>query len=505
MANGQGDAAHESKALAQSGALSFVGAAASAILGFALTVVLTRSFGESGAGVVMQAIAVFTITLSLAKLGMDSVAVWLLPRLAHSDPALIRGALAQIIGFSLAGGLIGGAVIVIGGQHIGHDRAVGDAVSAAGWFLPAAAVLMAALAATRGLGGIGAYVAIGSIGLPLIRIAVVAGIAVLGGTLTSAALGWAAPTAIMALAALLVVWILLRGHEAAAGTAGPFRSDRELFTRVRRYAVPRTISAGLEQSILWLDVLIVGWILGSAAAGVYGGASRFVAAGLIVDTALRVVVSPRFSTLLHQGRIADVEKLYQTAARWLVIFSTPIYLMLAIFAPVVLSWLGPGFDAGAVALAVLSAGAIVTFAAGNIHSVLLMSGRSGWAAFNKGVVLVINVVGNVALIPVIGITGAAVSWAISMLADAALATVQVRRFVGIRTDLRGIGYALLVPVVSIGVPAIALRLWLGATGAALAISIGIGAVLFVVWCVLDRRRLHLVDLISLVRRRGTTT
>ena len=492
----------ESQSLARGGALSFAGAAGSAILGFVLTVVLTRSFGQSGSGVVLQVIAVFTITLSLAKIGMDSVAIWLLPRLAHSTPERIRGALLLLFSYSLGGGIVGGAFIVVAAPLIIPDPAVADAVAATGWFLPAAVTLMVGLASTRGLGGVGAYVAIGSIGLPLSRVLVVLAIAVLGGGVTVVSLGWAAPVAALAIATLVVLWVGLRSRERAAGFVGSFRPEPGLGSRIRRYAGPRTISAGLEQSLLWLDVLIVGWLAGPAFAGIYGGASRFVAAGLIVDTALRVVVSPRFSTLLHQGRVSDVESLYQTAARWLVVFSTPIYIILGVFAPVVLNWLGPGFDEGAVALGVLSVGAVVTFAAGNIHSVLLMSGHSGWAATNKAIVLGLNVVGNLILIPVIGLTGAAISWSASMLVDAALASFQVRRFVGIRIDLRGIAYALMVPVVSIAVPAVAIRLWLGATTPALVLSIGVGAVLFIAWCLLDRKRLHLVDLMALFRRRG---
>lgn len=61
--------------------------------------------------------------------------------------------------------------------------------------------------------------------------------------------------------------------------------------------------------------------------------------------------------------------------------------------------LGDGFAPGASVLVVLCIGSIVTFMAGNIHSLLIMSGRSGWAAVNKIVVLALNIVGNIIFIP----------------------------------------------------------------------------------------------------------
>lgn len=99
----------------------------------------------------------------------------------------------------------------------------------------------------------------------------------------------------------------------------------------------------------------------------------------MIDSAIRVVVSPQFSSMLHLKDIKGVQNLYGIAAVWLVLFATPIYIVLAFFAPVALSLLGPDFQSGRSSLIVLCIGAIITFLAGNIHSVLLMSGRSGWA------------------------------------------------------------------------------------------------------------------------------
>ncbi len=67
---------------------------------------------------------------------------------------------------------------------------------------------------------------------------------------------------------------------------------------------------------------------------------------------------------------------------------------MAIFAPALMRIPGQRFAPGANVLVVLCIGSIVTFMAGNIHVLLIMSGRSGWAAVNKIVVLSLNVVGN---------------------------------------------------------------------------------------------------------------
>ncbi len=501
---------NEKPRLARDGLIGMAGSITSATMGFLFTLILARSLGSAGSGVVLQAVAVFTIVLSLARGGMDSAAVWIMPRLAGHSQGLIRGTVSFLL---LAAALTGtlGAILTIALAPVfastGDPQAtnVADAVAVAAWFIPAGAVLMVALAITRGLGGVVPYVSVGSIALPVMRPVLVGVVATLGGSFAAVTLAWAAPLPLALLAAVFVLRFQVRRHERLGSMpgpwrAGPWRADAGVRRSVLRYALPRTVSAGLEQSVIWLDVIMVGILAGSAAAGIYGGASRFVAAGLIIDSALRIVVSTRFSVLLFEKKFAEVQSLYRVAATWLVLFSTPIYLVLAIFAPVVLGWLGAGFNQGALPLMILCVGAILTMTAGNIHSVLLMSGRSGWAALNKAIVLVINVGGNILLIPVLGMTGAAVTWAFSMLIDASLAAIEVRVFTGIRIGLPAVLYALMVTTLTVAVPALVLRVTLGPTLSALLGTLAVGAVLFLTWCALDRERLHLTNLSMLTRR-----
>ncbi|MGV8886134.1 MAG: oligosaccharide flippase family protein [Microbacteriaceae bacterium] len=493
----QGD---ESRQLARGGVVSFAGSATSALLGFVLTVVLARTLGDAGSGVVLQAIAVFTIGLAVARAGMDSAAVWIMPRLAQHEPGRLRATLLLMLTTAAVAGIVVAAGIALALQLIAPGDSTdpgdnGDVVAAVRvvlWFLPAGAVMLVALAATRGLGGILPYVAIGGVALSAARpVAVLIAVAV-GGSLTTVALAWALPVPAALLAAATVLAVQLGRHE--NGNRGTWRIQSAERRRVFGYALPRTISAALEQSVMWLDVIVVGAVAGPAAAGIYGAASRFIAAGLVVDSALRVVVSTRFSALLFDKRLPEVEALYRSAATWLVLFGTPVYLILAIFAPVVLGVLGHEFVRGSTALAILCAGAILTFLAGNVHSLLLMSGRSGWGALNKVCVVIVNVVGNLLMIPVWGIEGAAVVWAASMLLDAALATIEVRVLVGIRLTAPSVAYALLIAVVSVGVPAGASRLIFGATATGFWVGLTLAIVAFLGWIAADRRRLGLHEL-----------
>lgn len=490
-------AATESRSeLARGSALSFVGSATSAVMGLALVIVLGRMLGDAGSGIVLQAVGAFSIALGVARFGMDSAAIWILPRLLEDDRRMIRPTGWFLLVVSAVVGCVCAAILLAGtymAEAANPGDPVADALRSIVWFLPIASVLLTALSATRALGKVTAYVLIGNVALPTLRPLALALAVGVGAGAAAASLAWALPLLPAVLAAVLVLGAQLR-RLGGQRQPGYLRSD--IPRRTIRYALPRVLSSSLEQLLIWLAVIVVGAIAGPAAAGVYGAASRFVAAGMIVDTALRVVVSPMFSRLQHRGERIELESVYRTATIWLVLFSAPVYLLLAVFSPVALALLGSSFADGEPVMIVMCAGAIITFLAGNVHSVLLMSGRSGLAALNKAAAVIVNVVLLYVLVPIFGITGAAVAWAIACALDATLATIEVRLALRLHVSPAPGLYPLLVGLVSVGVPAFAARYLFGATWLGLLVAVAIGGAVFLAWCRLDRSRLHLNDLAS---------
>lgn len=485
---------------ARGGTITFLGATLSAGLGFVLSVLLARLLGTAAAGVVFQVIAAYTIALGLTRLGMDTTAVWLMPRLRLAQPGRVRPAALVLLGSPfLAALLVSMGWLVVGDAFGGDATDLHAALDVASWSLPAAAVMTVALAMTRAFGGVLVFNAVDNLGVPVLRVVGVVVAVGLGGGTSAAVLGWSLPWVVGFVIALAS--LLLRLRDPRWTTAGGRRPDRSLLRRIARYSAPRTVSAALEQSIVWIDVILVGLLVGAAAAGVYGAAARFVAAGVVVSTALRIVVAPRFSALLAQERSAEVQQLYRVTAGWILLFGAPVYLTLAVYAPTVLDLLGPGFDEGTTSMVVLCLGSIIMLAAGNVQSLLLMSGRSGLGAVNKGIVLTVNVVANLVLIPLLGILGAAVAWVASMLLDTLLAAWQVRASTGISMSLSSIVHVGLAVVLCVAGPMVCVVVVLGQGIGSLVAGVALATVVLGSWCLRTRTPLHLTELRSLRRPR----
>ncbi|AKK04821.1 polysaccharide biosynthesis protein [Corynebacterium mustelae] len=484
--------------LARGGMVSFLGSATSALLGFVLTIVFSRLLGADGAGVIFQATGVFAVVLAFAKLGLDSTAIYLLPRLKLDSPEKIR---STITAFVLAA--LGASLVLVGLLEVIApllwSGVVSDVVRVLLVFVPVGALLLIASAILRALGSVTEYVVVANVALPALRPPLVAIAAVATGSVLVVAVAWALPLALL----VVVAGVLVSRHlgRVEAGNRGVAIPSRGQWRTIMGFAAPRTVSAGLEQALIWVDVLLVGWLVSDQAAGVYGGAARFIQAGLVVDAALRVVVSPKFSSLLHQSKTEDVRDLYVTATMWLVLIASPAYVLLAVFSPVFLGLLGAEFVSGAAVLSILAVGMMLTFMAGNIHSLLIMSGRSGWAAINKAVVLTINVVGNLFALPHYGILGAAVVWALSMLFDALLAAVEVRIFLNIRAQFAEIVIPLLIVGAAFGIPSAIAVVVFGQSALALFVAVVVGGISWLAACRVFRSFVHLDGLVEMLRSR----
>lgn len=485
---------------ARSSILSFAGSMVSGLAGFGLSLILGRGLGPAGSGLVFQMVSVFTIASAIAKLGLDTTCVWLLPRLALTQRSDVRRAASILLVGSLAGGIVAGGVLALLAPFLDGGQAdLVSLVRVAAIFIPLSSVSTVALAVTRGLGGIRPYVLIGSIGLPTLRLASAAIAVAFAASAVLVSMTWLATLALITALALLASARVLRPFTKPDAST---RSRRDLTKQVGDYSLPRAMSSVIEQALLWQDVLIVGLIVGPEAAGVYGVVSRLVQAGFIPSTSMRIVVAPQFSRMLHRGQIDVLSDFYSRTAQWIVLMSVPMYVLFAVLGQPLLAIFGPGFIQGALTLTIASVGATIWSSAGNVQSLLLMSGHSGWAAINKLVVFAASLILLLTMVPRWGILGAATAWTLSMTLDAALALVQVRRSTGIKLGTKGILMAMICAGASVAIPATGARLVFGESPWALAIGIPLAIVAWAAITYLLRDKFALDHAVAVFARRN---
>ena len=135
-------------------------------------------------------------------------------------------------------------------------------------------------------------------------------------------------------------------------------------------------------------------------------------------------------------------------------------------------------------------------AAGTVQTILLMGGRSSWQLADKSLALVLNIALDLALIPLWGIEGAAVAWAVTIVIDTLVVVWQVQRLMGVSPAGRHLWSAAALALGLVGTLTAAARIVLGPSlGAMLGtIVIVAGVYLAVSWPL--RHRLGLVALVE---------
>lgn len=473
------------------GLMTLGGSVIAAVGGFSLAVLVGRSLGTAGAGVFFSILAFVTILTTVLKLGTDTAQLWRIPRLLAEGRTerlwpTVRTALVPTAALSAAAALvvvlasepIASLLVDDGGRFQAREQLVWSALVVA-----CMAPMTVLIATTRALGHIGPYVGIHNIGLPVGRLMVVAAALLAGAGGTGAMAAWSVPVFIaMLIAAVLVrrqVNAVLPPTRPPAPTSARWRPDRDFWS----FAVPRGVTASLEVSLIAANTLLVGVMIGPAAAGVFGALSRFVTTGTMAEQAVRILVAPRFSALLGQDDLEGANQLYQRTTPWIVAVSWPVFLVIASGAPALLSIFGPGFDAGARALTVLALAMCVSQLAGNVQTVLLMSGHSGLQLFNKVVAIVVLIGLNLWLIPRFGLEGAAVAWSAAILTDTLLAVLQVRLVVGVRLVPAGLTPIAVTAVLAFALPTVVATRTLAAGVPGLLVAVLVGGLLYgaVLW------------------------
>ena len=191
-----------------------------------------------------------------------------------------------------------------------------------------------------------------------------------------------------------------------------------------RFALPIGASELMNGLMQRANVFILSGFLGAPAVAVYAASEELGRAVVGIRSAFDSVAGPMMSEALRQH---DRERLRYNLAlmiRWVASAAAPIAVTLFALRPELLALYGPGYTAGATAMALLLAGHLVNGTLGLTSFVTMMSGRSALFFWDNLGSAVLNLVLSLLLIPRYGVTGAAIAALVSVAALQAAFCVQ---------------------------------------------------------------------------------
>ncbi len=233
---------------------------------------------------------------------------------------------------------------------------------------------------------------------------------------------------------LVMLWVrrmVRRKMDPLIGEATPEIEPRVWLSVASAFFLSSIIEMLLKQS----DILMVGYLMSHVRAGEYSAASRItslIAFGISVSDYLYM---PKITALYVSGKKRALQEMVRTSARQIMGLTLPLMVLLVLSGPWLLAAFGPTFKKAYIPMLILLAGQLVNAATGLSGALLTMAGNRNSYVLYSFVSFVFQIFFMLLLVPVWGLSGAAVSAALARILLNFLAYRHVRTKIGITASV----------------------------------------------------------------------
>lgn len=387
---------------------------AGALAGYAFAYVALRRLGGPGYGYLELAFTVLSILTVVSKWGLDGLLLREIPaRAAAAGQYFTR----QVLWASLLGSLALGSVLWFSSglltQYYGGFLGLWQTTALVLPFWTLVQVWSENLRARQSFVRFGLLQSSISLGIVALAMASFSWFS----SVERVLLGMASASALM----LWSGWRSLRPIELRS--LWPLRSS----------ATAMFLSATLFMVMTWTDTLMLGYFLEPELIGAYRVAFKIGSLITFAQFAVNASLGPRISELWAKNSKAELQKEVWQVAQINALLGVPAFLLIMVLSPWLLSFFSADFAQHAPVLRILAIGQMANALCGPVMYLLNMTGHEQSARRTMTLAALANALGNLVLIPWLGLVGSAWATAASMVLWNAWALVAVYRKTGIRT------------------------------------------------------------------------
>lgn len=451
LADGDGEA--NLVRAARGGSVLFSGKLFTYIARFAITILLTRLLGEDEYGRYNLALTLPAFAASFAILGLDTAVIrFVALHSARGETGRVLGVLQLGIFLPIAVSMAFAAVLFAIAPWVAtevfHDERLGDLIRLAVLTIPLLAAINQLDAALTGLRHIERSVVATHFVQPVLRLVMIVALALVGLNAAGAIGAY-----VIAIGAVTLLMVVRLRRSFSIETAGP--AEREARPLIG-YALPVYLSNVATVAGDNLQTILLGALSTVATVGIFAVANQVTMIGKMFHNAVTAASMPLIAQIHDQGDRAQLAGFFRTTTRWTTTFNLPFLLILVLFAGPLMAIFGKGFEVGAEALGLLAIANLAIFATGPVGAIIDMTGNTRLKLANSVALVTLSVGLNVALIPGLGLLGAAIA---ALVANVA---INVARLIEVYVLLRIQPYdaSFLKPLIA------------GAVGAAAALAVG---------------------------------
>ncbi len=414
--------------LAKQGSITFVGNVVNGILGFAIVMLMTRFVSPSVYGLFVLATSVILFMQVFANLGLPLAIDYFVPQyLEDGERGKAKGVIVQVTATVLVTSSLVAIALALSARGIGEffgEPSMQIALLFLAVTVPMLAIYNVLLTSYYSIKKLQYRVIMRDLVRPIVRFVTTAGFLLAGfgllGLIAGYVVGLFVATAVGAAIFTYKAWDLLAADLEVVPA-------KPLVT----YALPLAMTSVVFVLMGHVDYFVLGFFLGSDDVGIYR-------VGYMLGSGLMIIfnsLSPVFKPLIAESRddLELVESRFRIMARWIVAITLPIAIVLSLGASSYLAVLyTPQYAAASTVVVVLASAFLFNVTFGGPDGSLLQGlGYSRLVFVNTLVLFGVNFLVSIALVPVIGIDGAAVGSAVALVLVGGLTLSELYYFDGI--------------------------------------------------------------------------
>ncbi len=188
------------------------------------------------------------------------------------------------------------------------------------------------------------------------------------------------------------------------------------------------------------DIIMLGLLDSTKSVGIYAAAAQTSGLISIILVSANAALSPVIARLFSSGSFETLQSIITKSARIMMAISFPIAMFLIFLGHWALVIFGNEFVQGATALSILSGAQFINVAMGSVGVILVMTGHERIVACTLAAAAVINILLNSILIPKWGMNGAALASAVSLVMWNMILMFFVKRNLNIDSTALGLQY-----------------------------------------------------------------
>lgn len=396
------------------------------VLAYVTQVTLARMYGPAQLGSYALGVTVVGLASIVSQFGLfNPVVRYVAQYRAEQDIPRMRGTIILTVGTSFALSLACSILMFFGSDFLANvlfsKPALEPLFRIFSISVPSLTLMTMVLYATQGFQTVKYYSLVQLVLQPLLNFVLIVAFYLLGAEIMGAAAAYGVS---MAVGVALALFYLRRMF--------PDLFDRHARTVFETRAIFSDsghvfVAVSAEYVNAWTGIAALGILATSEDVGIFNAAARTAMVSGVVYMAFTQIFSPIISNLYARGQLADLRRLYKDVSRWIFTGVLAVFWLTVILSRDILAVFGDQFIVGWSAMIISAAGWLFAASIGATNRVLLMTGHQRVYMFAMVAAAVTGIAASFALVPILGILGAALSDAGTTVLANTITLIAIRR------------------------------------------------------------------------------